>query len=134
VVAPPRSTGQRVVAAGLAGIPVAVIGGWIYAQYVEVPTFSWLVPVLIGVAASTATTSAWQRGGGWSRPAVAIAVVASLCGTAFGFRLFPHGPHDPLHPWHLVGTPYICTVLGAVLWPLALGPPRKSKRTPPPVE
>jgi hypothetical protein len=106
---------------------VAVIGGWIYSQYVEVHIFAWAVPILIGVAGSWAAAVAWQRGGGWARPAIVIGAVAALCGTAFGFRLFPHGPHDPLHPWHEVGLPYLCTVAGAVLWPVVLGPPRKPK-------
>ncbi|HVT21409.1 MAG TPA: hypothetical protein VHE57_08490 [Mycobacteriales bacterium] len=123
----PRGPAERVVCAGLTVVPVAVIGGWIYSQYVEVATFSWLVPALIGVAGATASTSAWQRGGGWSRPAIAIGIVSALCGTAFGFRLFPHGPHNPLHPWSVVGLPYICAALGALLWPVALGPPRKPK-------
>lgn len=123
----PRSTPQRVIGAGLAGVPVAVIGGWIYAQYVEVQTFSWLVPILIGAGASWACASGWQRGGGLFAPAIVIGVVAGLCGTAFGFRLYPHGPHDPLRPWHEVGLPYLCAIIGAVVWPFVLGPPRRPK-------
>jgi hypothetical protein len=127
VVERPRAFHERVIRSALTVVPVAVIGGWIYAQYVEVSTFSWLVPALIGVAGSSASTTFWQRGGGWSRPAVMIGLVTALCGTAFGFRLYPHGPHDPLHPWHVVGVPYICAVAGALIWPIALGPPRKPK-------
>ncbi|HVV77599.1 MAG TPA: hypothetical protein VHC43_16385 [Mycobacteriales bacterium] len=123
----PRSRSERLIAAGLAGIPVAVVGGWIYSQYVEVHIFSWLVPALIGVAGSSTCAYAWQRGGGLSRPAVAISAVAAVLGTAFGFRLFPHGPHNPLHPANEVTFPYVCAALGAVLWPIALGPPRKPK-------
>lgn len=123
----PRTSGERAVSAGLAVVPVAVIGGWIYSQYVEVHIFAWLVPLLIGIAGSWSCALAWQRGGGFSRPAVAIGVVAGLCGTAFGFRLFPHGPHDPLHPWHEVALPYLCAAVGAVAWPFVLGPPRKPK-------
>jgi uncharacterized membrane protein YfcA len=131
----PRAVRERVIAAGLTVVPVAVIGGWIYSQYVQVSTFSWLVPALIGVAGASASTTVWQKGGGWSRPAVIIGLIGAVCGTAFGFRLYPHGPHDPLHPWDLVGVPYISAVAGALLWPIALGPPRKPKpagdRTPP---
>jgi hypothetical protein len=123
----PRSAAERAISAALSGIPVAVIGGWIYSQYVEVHIFAWVVPTLIGVAGSWAAAVAWQRGGGWARPAVLIGAIAALCGTAFGFRLFPHGPHDPLHPLHEVGLPYLCTVAGAVLWPIVLGPPRPPK-------
>ncbi|HVU61902.1 MAG TPA: hypothetical protein VHA79_11655 [Mycobacteriales bacterium] len=122
-----RTFPERVIASGLTVIPVTVVGGWIYSQYVEVSTFSWLVPALIGVAGASASTTVWQRGGGWSRPAVVIGLIAAVCGTAFGFRLFPHGPHDPLHPWHVVGLPYLCAVAGSLLWPIALGPPRKPK-------
>jgi hypothetical protein len=110
-------------------IPVAVIGGWIYSQYVEVHIFSWLVPALIGIAGSS--PSSFIR---WPQPqrnAVMVGVVAGVLGTAFGFRLFPHGPHDPLHPWHEVGLPYLCAIVGAVLWPIILGPPRKPK---PPID
>ncbi|HVT63898.1 MAG TPA: hypothetical protein VHD81_01955 [Mycobacteriales bacterium] len=124
----PRPLRERLVTAGLTIVPVAVIGGWIYSQYVEVSTFSWLVPALIGVAGASASTTVFQRGGGWARPAVLIGLVAAVLGTAFGFRLYPHGPHDPLHPWHVVGVPYLCAVAGSLLWPLALGPPRKPKR------
>lgn len=131
VASQPRTFRERVIASGLTVVPVAVIGGWIYSQYVEVSTFSWLVPALIGVAGASASTTVWQRGGGWSRPAVMIGLVAAVCGTAFGFRLYPHGPHDPLHPWHIVGLPYICAVAGSLLWPIALGPPRKPKTADP---
>jgi hypothetical protein len=57
---------------------------------------------------------------------VAIGVLASLLGTALGFRLFPHGPHDPLHPFHEVGLPYLCAAIAAVLWPIVLGPPKRA--------
>lgn len=123
----PRPLLVRAVGAGLAGVPVAVIGGWIYSQYVEVHLFSWMVPTLIGVAGSWACSYGWQRGGGFAVPAVAVGVGAALAGTAFGFRLFPHGPHNPLHPWGEVWFPYLCAVAGAVLWPIALGPPRKPR-------
>lgn len=122
-----RTVIERMISAGLAGVPIAVIGGWIYSQYVEVHIFSWLVPTLIGVAGASSCVFAWQRGGGMYVPALVIGAVAAVLGTAFGFRLFPHGPHNPLHPWHLVAFPYVCAALGAVLWPVALGPPRKPK-------
>jgi hypothetical protein len=105
-------------------VPVAVVGGWIYSQYVEVHVFSWLVPALIGIAG--ASFGAWRRRAPYLRQPAVVGAVTALLGTAFGFRLFPHGPHDPLHPWHEVGFPYLCAVVAAALWPLVLGPPRRS--------
>jgi hypothetical protein len=121
----PASPLESAITAGLAIVPVAGIGGWIYSQYVEVHVFSWLVPSLIGVAGSWAATALWQRTSSPSRQAVAIGVLASLLGTALGFRLFPHGPHDPLHPFHEVGLPYLCAAIAAILWPIVLGPPKR---------
>jgi hypothetical protein len=111
--------------AAAAIVPVAALGGWIYSQYVEVHVFAWLVPSLLGVAGSWSTTALWQRAAAPSRFAVGLGVFAALLGTAFGFRLYPHGPHDPLHPFHEIGFPYLCAVVTAVLWPLVLGPPKR---------
>jgi hypothetical protein len=118
----PASKFEPAVTAAISIVPVAGIGGWIYSQYVEVHVFSWLVPSLIGVAGSWAATALWQRTAAPSRQAVVFGVLASLLGTALGFRLFPHGPHDPLHPFHEVGLPYLCAVVAAILWPIVLGP------------
>ncbi len=123
--APAASALETFVAAAQVIVPVAVIGGWIYSQYVEVHIFSWLVPILIAVAGSS-PGSFLRRAQPRVNPPV-VGAIAGLLGTAFGFRLFPHGPHDPLHPWHEVGVPYLCAIAAAVLWPLVLGPPRKPK-------
>jgi hypothetical protein len=112
------------IAAGLAGVPVVLIGGWIASQYVDVHIFSLLVPALIGVAGTSAATSAW-RAPGRSWPAVGIGALAGVLGTALGFRLYPHGPHDPLRPWRQVALPYLCAAVAAVVWPFILGPPRR---------
>jgi MFS family permease len=121
-----------IVAAAAPVIPIAAIGGWIYSQYVEVHIFSWLVPALLGVAGSSASSALSQRLSPSERRrinfvAVTLGAVAAVLGTAFGFRLFPHGPHDPLHPWNEVGLPYLSAVIAAVIWPLVLGPPRRSE-------
>jgi hypothetical protein len=121
----PVSPLEATVAAGQAIVPVAAIGGWIYSQYVEVHIFSWLVPALIGIAGSSA--GIFRRQVSARRPVV-IGAVAGLLGTALGFRLFPHGPHDPLHPFNEVGLPYLCAVVAAAVWPLVLGPPRRPDR------
>ena len=31
-------------------------------------------------------------------------------------------------PWHVVGLPYICTAVAAIVWPIVLGPPRRTDR------
>lgn len=123
--APPPSRLEGLVATAQVIVPVAVVGGWIYSQYVEVHIFSWLVPVLIGIAGvSPASFLRFPRS---RRHSLVVGVVAGVLGTAFGFRLFPHGPHNPLQPAHEVVLPYICAALGAVVWPVVLGPPRKPK-------
>jgi uncharacterized membrane protein YfcA len=111
-------------------VPVAAIGGWIYSQYVEVHIFSWLVPALLGIAGSSASSALSQRRARTTRRRVRRApilmgAIAAVLGTALGFRLFPHGPHDPLHPWHEVGLPYFAAAIAAIVWPLVLGPPRR---------
>jgi MFS family permease len=120
-----------VVLAAAPVVPIAAIGGWIYSQYVEVHIFSWLVPGLIGVAGSSASSALSQRRSTPTRRRVSripilMGAVAALLGTALGFRLFPHGPHNPLHPWHEVGLPYIAAAVAALAWPLVLGPPRRA--------
>ncbi|HWA67879.1 MAG TPA: hypothetical protein VG899_16065 [Mycobacteriales bacterium] len=129
----PVSALAAVVSAAAPIVPVAGVGGWIYSQYVEVHIFSWLVPALIGVAGSSASSALAARRTPMNaarqvnRICVLTGAVAAVLGTALGFRLFPHGPHDPLHPWHEVGLPYLAAAVAAVLWPLALGPPRRSE-------
>jgi MFS family permease len=113
-------------------VPVAAIGGWIYSQYVEVHVFSWLVPALIGVAGSSASSALAQRrtpstARRTSRVPLLMGAIAAVLGTALGFRLFPHGPHNPLHPWNEVGLPYLAAAIAAVVWPLVLGPPRRAE-------
>jgi uncharacterized membrane protein YfcA len=85
-----------------------------------------LVPALIAVAGSSTGFVGRQQESRW-RPML-VGAMAGLLGTALGFRLYPHGPHDPLHPWHEVGLPYISVVVAAALWPLVLGPPRRPEQ------
>lgn len=116
---------EATVRAGLAGIFVALIGGAITTQYVDDHLFSLIVPGLIGAAASWAGSAAIGR---HSRNLPIVAVVASLAGlvgTALGFRLVPGG-QSPLHPDWEVGPPYLCTVIGAVVWTLIWNPRPRS--------
>jgi MFS family permease len=115
------------VRAGLASFPVAFFGGWIATQYVDTHLFSLVVPGLIGLAATWLAGLASYRAGAAAAVVVVIGAVAGLLGTALGFRLYPHGPHDPLRPWSLVGAPYLCAVAGAALWPVVLRPPRRDR-------
>lgn len=111
-----------VVRAGLAAMPVALVGGWIAAEYVEVHLFSWLFPMLVGLAATAVAGLASYRRGLDTVPVTIIGAVAGLLGTALGFRLYPHGPDDPLTPWSEVWFPYLCSVIGAGLWSVLLRP------------
>jgi uncharacterized membrane protein YeaQ/YmgE (transglycosylase-associated protein family) len=116
---------ELAVRAGLASIPAAYFGGWIATQYVDTHLFSLIVPALLGLAATWLAGLASYRAG---MPAVAVVVVGALgglLGTALGFRLYPHGPHNPLKPASLVDAPYLCAVGGALLWLLLLRPPRE---------
>ncbi|HVW80055.1 MAG TPA: hypothetical protein VHB69_03830 [Mycobacteriales bacterium] len=131
VAARPVPRAARLVAAGVPVVPIAAVGGWIYSQYVEVHIFSWLVPALLGVAGSSVAGALLHRVAAIrqriDRLPLLAGAIAAVLGTALGFRLFPHGPHDPLHPWHEVGLPYICAVVAAIVWPLILGPPRRTQ-------
>src|SRR4051812_21989860 len=114
------------VRAGLAGIAVALVGGWIATQYVGVHLMSLVAPAVVGLAASWAVGAAARRQ--TSRLLVlALAAVAAVLGTALGFRLTPGG-QSPLHPAGEVGAPYLAALVGVVAWPLLLEPRRGGKR------
>ena len=111
--------------AAIAALPAGLIGGPIAAEYVRVHLFSLFVPALIGLVATWLAGQASYRSGLGAWPVVTAGAVAGVLGTALGFRLYPHGPHDPLKPLSEVGLPYLCTVGGAVLWSLLLRPPSR---------
>lgn len=120
---PIPSTLELLVRGGLAVVPITLVGGWIAAQYVEVHIFSWLFPALVGLAAAWLGGLAVGRDGIPGLAVSALGAVGGLLATALGFRLFPHGPSDPLHPWSQNWLPYVCSVGGAALWLALLRPP-----------
>jgi hypothetical protein len=125
----PASTAEVLVGAGLACLPAAYIGGPIAAEYVDDHIFALIVPALIGVGACWPALAVCHRSGrGLRRIVLAVSVFAAGCGvlgTAMGFRLYPHGPHQILSPWSLVGAPYLCAAGAALVWPYVFGPPRR---------
>ena len=118
---PDRPTGRPElwIRAGLAGLAVSYVGGWIATQYVRVHLMSLVAPAVVGLAASWAVF----RVGGRLRPPTATwltAALAALLGTALGFVLTPGG-QNPLRDWALVGGPYLACLVGVALGPLVFG-------------
>ena len=122
-----RSAGlaELLVRAGLAGLAVAFVGGWIATQYVRVHLMSLAAPALIGFAAALAVPAAARS----LRPLPLVWLVAggaALLGTAVGFVLVPGG-QDPLRPWAVVGGPYLAALAGVVGGPLLFPAPRPER-------
>lgn len=117
---------ELAVRAGLAGIGVAYVGGWIATQYVRVHVMSLVAPAVVGLAASWAVFRAGAR----LRPSAlawGIAAVAALLGTALGFVLTPGG-QNPLRDWAVIGGPYLAALVGVALGPLVFGVGPRSRR------
>jgi hypothetical protein len=113
---------ELAVRAGLAGLTVAYVGGWVGTQYVRVHLMSTAAPVVVGLAAAWAVPRAARRCGA---PALVwgVAAFAALLGTALGFALTPGG-QNPVHDWAVVGGPYLAALVGVAAGPLVLGGPR----------
>lgn len=120
----PASRAELAIRAGLAGLAVSYVGGWIATQYVRVHLMSLVAPAIVGLAASWAVS----RATGGLRAATAggmaatwgTATLAALLGTALGFVLTPGG-QNPLRDWGLVGGPYLAAVVGVAFGPLVFG-------------
>ena len=113
---------EMAVRAGLAGLVVADVGGWVATQYVRVHLMSLAAPAVVGLAASFLVPRAARR----LRPPIAgllVAGAAALLGTALGFALTPGG-QNPLRQWGVVGGPYLAALVGVGLGPLVFGRPR----------
>jgi hypothetical protein len=119
--ASPAGRLEPLVRAGLAGLAVAYVGGWIATQYVRVHLMSLAAPAVIGLAAAFAVPRA-ARLLRPSYPAWVVAAAAALLGTALGFALTPGG-QNPLQHWGVVGGPYLAALAGVVLGPLVFGRP-----------
>lgn len=128
---PPASTLQVLIGAGLAGMPAVYLGGMIASEYVRTHIFALVVPALVGVGACWPALVVCHRSRRGAtairRLTLAVSGVAACCGllgTALGFRLDPGGPPQIIHPWSLVGLPYVVSAAAAVLWPYAYGGPK----------
>jgi len=110
---------ELLVRAGLAGLAVSYVGGWIATQYVRVHLMSLVAPAVVGLAASWAVSRAGRQ---LRPPAVTwtTAALAALLGTALGFVLTPGG-QNPVRDWNLVGGPYLAALVGVALGPLVFG-------------
>src|SRR3954451_14597983 len=118
----PAGAAELAVRAGLAGLTVVYLGGWMATQYVRVHLMSLAAPAVVGLAAAFVVPRA-ARG---IRPSVAawvIAGAAALLGTALGFALTPGG-QNPLRQWGVVGGPYLAALVGVALGPLVFGRPQ----------
>ena len=114
---------ELAVRAGLAGLAVAYLGGWIATQYVRVHLMSLAAPAVVGLAAAFVVPRAARR----LRPSYAVwvaAVAAALLGTALGFALTPGG-QNPLRQWGVVGGPYLAALAGVAAGPAVFGSPRR---------
>lgn len=125
----PVGVAELLVRAGLAGVAVALVGGWVATEYVGVHVMSLVAPGLVGLAASAATSVAARsaEGRGGFAIALTVAAAAALLGTALGFRL-TIGGSSPLHPAGQVGPPYLAALGGVLAWPLLFGCPGRPSR------
>ena len=118
----PAPDRELLVRAGLAGVAVALLGGFVVTQYVGTRYFSVVAPGLVGLAASWAVSAAATRLAAHRRVVVlVIAAIAGLVGTGLGFRLVPGG-QSLVSPIGDVAPPYLASVVGALAWPLLFGP------------
>ena len=120
---------ERVVRAGAAAYVVALLGGWIATQYVDVQFFSVLAPALVGLAtgwsaAAAAGTPADVR---VRRVTLLIGAVAAVLSAGLAFRLESGGGQDPLGSWDEVGPPYLAAVFGTLAWPIVFAPPARKR-------
>jgi hypothetical protein len=114
---------EIVVRAGLAGLAVALVGGWIGTQYVRNRGFSLIAPAIVGIAIAWAVAAV--AGHRHRRIASLVASVASVISAALAFRVYAAGGLSPLHPAGRVLPPYVAAVAGVLLWPLLFGPPKR---------
>jgi hypothetical protein len=122
----PPGRAEVLVRAGLAALAVSYPTGWVAQQYVNVHLMSLAWPLVLGLAASWAASTAAGRRDRAARPLVLVAAaVGAVLGTALGFRLFDT-PVTPVHPWDEVWGPYVAGLAGVLAWPLLFGAPRRA--------
>ena len=105
------------VRAALAGSFTAVLGGLVSSEYIGAPYFAFIAPFLVGVLCGVVMLRAAGTTGTGTRVGQvrALAAVYAVLGVGVGFKLVPGGG-SALHPVLEVGPPYVCALLGAVLW------------------
>ncbi|MBV9096478.1 MAG: hypothetical protein JO079_00345 [Frankiaceae bacterium] len=120
---------ERVVRAGLAAFGVALVGGSIATQYVDVQFFSVAAPALVGLATGWASAAAagGPRDARLRRTTLLVAAFAAVLSAALAFRLESGGGQDPLSSWDEVGPPYLAAVFGTLAWPIVFAPPPRKK-------
>jgi hypothetical protein len=126
-VAAPAPYLERLVRSGLAAFGVALVGGWIGTQYVDVQFFSLAAPGLVGLGTGWAASAA--AGGPPNvrlrRWVLVIAAVAAVLSAGLAFRLESGGGQDPVGGWSEVGPPYVAALIGTLAWPIVFAPPTR---------
>ncbi|MDQ1748830.1 MAG: hypothetical protein QOD07_3093 [Frankiaceae bacterium] len=120
---------ERVVRAGAAAYVVALLGGWIATQYVDVQLFSVVAPALVGLATgwAAATAAGTPAGVRVRRVTLLIGAVAAVLSAGLAFRLESGGGQDPVSAWHEVGPPYLAAIFGTLAWPVVFAPPKRKR-------
>jgi hypothetical protein len=126
-VAAPVPYVERMVRAGAAAFVVALLGGWVGTQYVDVHVFSVVAPGLVGLATGWAATAA---AGAPATPqlrrlTLLVGAAAAVLSAGLAFRLESGGGQDPVSSWGEVGPPYLAAVIGTLAWPIVFGPPKQ---------
>jgi hypothetical protein len=114
---------ELVVRAGLAGLAVAFVGGWIGTQYVRNRGFSLIAPAIVGIAIAWAVAAV--AGQSRRRVTSVVAAAAAILSAALAFRVYAAGGLSPLHPAGRVLPPYVAAVVGVLAWPLLFGPTKR---------
>lgn len=114
--------------AALAALGIGFVGAWVAAQYVDTQYFGVIVPGLVGLACAWASTAAAGGGpaGVAKRPLLGLAAVMAVLATGLSDRLVPGGQNLFSPPGHRL-PPYLAAVVGALLWPVLFGPPKKAR-------
>jgi hypothetical protein len=119
------------VRAALGAYAIAILGGWVGTQYVDVHLFSVVAPALVGLAsawAATAAAGATVTGAQARRRVALVAAAGAVLSAALAFRLESGGGQDPLGSWGEVGPPYLFAIVGTLAWPVLFSAPNPHRR------
>ncbi len=114
--------------AALAAYAVAILMGYVVAQYVQAEVFAYLAPLVLGLLCGFAATSAAgnPKAGMLARRIRSLCVVYSVLGTAFGFVL--EGTFGALSTSPDVLVPYLLAAAASAAWTT---PPKARKPSSP---